>query len=40
MSEYANGRIATVLGWLYFAIIAVLAVAAIPLLLATNAGGG
>lgn len=40
MSEYANGRIATVLGWLYFAIIVVLAVTAIPLLLATNAGGG
>jgi manganese transport protein len=40
MDEYANGRIATFLGWLYFAVILVLAVAAIPLLLATNAGGG
>jgi len=40
MTDYANGRIATFLGWLYFAIIVVLAVAAIPLLLATNAGGG
>jgi manganese transport protein len=40
MSEYANGRIATFLGWLYFAVIVVLALAAIPLLLATNAGGG
>lgn len=40
MSDHANGRVATLLGWLYFGIIAVLAVAAIPLLLATNAGGG
>jgi manganese transport protein len=40
MSEYANGPIATVLGWLYFVVIVVLALAAVPLLLATNAGGG
>jgi Mn2+/Fe2+ NRAMP family transporter len=40
MDEYANGRIATFLGWLYFAVIVVLALAAIPLLLATNGGGG
>jgi Mn2+/Fe2+ NRAMP family transporter len=40
MSEYANGRIATFLGWLYFAVIVVLALAAVPLLLATNGGGG
>jgi Mn2+/Fe2+ NRAMP family transporter len=40
MSEHANGPFATVLGWFYFAVIVVLAVAAIPLLLATNAGGG
>jgi manganese transport protein len=40
MSEYANGRIAATLGWLYFGIIVILAIAAIPLLLATNAGGG
>jgi Mn2+/Fe2+ NRAMP family transporter len=40
MSEHANGRVATFLGWLYFAVIVVLALAAIPLLLATNGGGG
>jgi Mn2+/Fe2+ NRAMP family transporter len=40
MDEYANGRIATFLGWLYFAVIVVLALAAIPLRLATNGGGG
>jgi manganese transport protein len=40
MSEFANGPVATILGWLYFAVIVVLALAAIPLLLATNAGGG
>lgn len=40
MAEHANGRLATGLGWLYFGVIVVLALAAIPLLLATNAGGG
>jgi manganese transport protein len=40
MGEHANGRISTALGWIYFAIIVVLAIAAIPLLLATNGGGG
>jgi Mn2+/Fe2+ NRAMP family transporter len=40
MHRHANGRIATTLGWLYFAVIVVLALAAIPLLLATNGGGG
>jgi Mn2+/Fe2+ NRAMP family transporter len=40
MGEHANGRISTALGWLYFAVIVVLAVAAIPLLLMTNGGGG
>jgi manganese transport protein len=40
MGEFANGRLATALGWVYFAVIVVLALAAIPLLLATNAGGG
>ncbi len=34
MDEHANGRIASFLGWLYFAVILVLALAAIPLLLA------
>jgi manganese transport protein len=40
MGEHANGWLSNVLGWLYFAIILVLAVVAIPLLLATNGGGG
>ncbi len=40
MGDHANGRLARTLGWIYFAVIVVLAVAAIPLLLATNAGGG
>jgi manganese transport protein len=40
MGEHANGRVAAALGWTYFAVIVVLAFAAIPLLLATNAGGG
>jgi manganese transport protein len=40
MGDHANGRLATFLGWLYFVVIVVLALAAIPLLLATNAGGG
>jgi Mn2+/Fe2+ NRAMP family transporter len=40
MGEHANGRIATTLGWVYLVLICGLAVAAIPLLLATNAGGG
>jgi manganese transport protein len=40
MGEHANGRISTTLGWAYFAVIVVLAIAAVPLLLATNGGGG
>jgi len=40
MGEHANGPVARVLGWLYMVILVVVAVAAIPLLLATNAGGG
>lgn len=40
MGEHANGRVAATLGWIYFAVIVVLAIAAIPLLLATNGGGG
>jgi manganese transport protein len=40
MGEHANGWFSSALGWLYFAIIVVLALAAIPLLLATNGGGG
>jgi manganese transport protein len=40
MGKHANGRISATLGWLYFAVIIVLALAAIPLLIATNGGGG
>jgi Mn2+/Fe2+ NRAMP family transporter len=40
MGEHVNGRFAGTLGWGYFGLIMIVAVAAIPLLLATNAGGG
>jgi len=40
MGEHANGKVSATLGWLYFALIVVLAIVAIPLLLATNGGGG
>jgi len=40
MGDHVNGRLAGTVGWIYFVIICVLAVAAIPLLLATNGGGG
>ena len=40
MGEHVNGPIIRVLGWLYFIVLSVVAVVAIPLLLATNAGGG
>jgi manganese transport protein len=40
MGRHANGRISTALGWIYFAVIVTLALAAIPLLLITNGGGG
>jgi manganese transport protein len=40
MGEHVNGRVSSLLGWLYFALIVVLAIAAVPLLLATNGGGG
>jgi Mn2+/Fe2+ NRAMP family transporter len=40
MGNHVNGRVSALLGWLYFAAIVILAVAAIPLLLATNGGGG
>ncbi len=40
MGEHTNGRISNLLGWLYLVVIVVIAVAAIPLLFATNAGGG
>jgi manganese transport protein len=40
MGEHANGAFSRTLGWVYFAVIVVLALAAVPLLLATNGGGG
>jgi Mn2+/Fe2+ NRAMP family transporter len=40
MGAHINGRFSSALGWLYFVVIVVLALAAIPLLLATNGGGG
>jgi Mn2+/Fe2+ NRAMP family transporter len=38
MGEYANGRVANFLGWLYFGIILVVALAAVPLMLITQGG--
>ena len=38
MREHVNGRLAKSLGWLYFAIITVAAIAAIPLFLLTSGG--
>jgi hypothetical protein len=38
MGDHANGILANVLGWLYFVIILVVSVAAIPLLLVTDGG--
>jgi manganese transport protein len=38
MGEHANGRLANALGWIYLVIITVVAFAAVPLILATNAG--
>ncbi|HWI22216.1 MAG TPA: divalent metal cation transporter, partial [Baekduia sp.] len=40
MGEHANGWLAKGLGWLYFALICVMTVAAPILLFATNGGGG
>ncbi len=40
MGEHANGWVASFFGWLYMGVILVIAFAAIPLLVATNAGGG
>jgi Mn2+/Fe2+ NRAMP family transporter len=38
MGQYANKLLATVLGWLYFAIVTVAAIAAVPLYLLTSGG--
>jgi manganese transport protein len=40
MGEHANGHISAAFGWLYFGVILILSVVAIPLLLMTNGGGG
>jgi manganese transport protein len=40
MREHVNGWLAKGLGWFYFAIISVAAVAAIPLYLMTSGGNG
>jgi Mn2+/Fe2+ NRAMP family transporter len=40
MGDHANGVFGNALGWLYFAIILVVAVAAVPLLLITQGGSG
>ena len=40
MRQYANGRFANILGWLYFAVITVAAVAALPLFILTSGGNG
>jgi Mn2+/Fe2+ NRAMP family transporter len=40
MGEHANGIVANVVGWAYFALICVLTVAAPILLIVTNGGGG
>lgn len=38
MGDHVNGVIGNTLGWLYFAIILVVSVAAIPLILITDGG--
>ena len=40
MGEYVNGRLSSVLGWLYFVVLTVVALAAIPLLFASTHGSG
>ena len=40
MGQHVNGRFAKALGWFYMGVIAVVAVAALPLLFITNAGSG
>jgi manganese transport protein len=40
MGEHANGPISSFLGWFYLVVILIVAIAAIPLLFATNAGSG
>jgi manganese transport protein len=40
MGEHVNGRLANVLGTVYFALLCIVSVAALPLLFATNHGSG
>jgi Mn2+/Fe2+ NRAMP family transporter len=40
MKEYANGRLANILGVFYFVVILIVAVSAIPLMILTNLGQG
>ena len=40
MRQYANGPVAKTLGWIYFAIITVAAIAAVPLFMLTSGGNG
>jgi manganese transport protein len=40
MGKHANGTLARILGWSYFAVIVLLALAAVPLLVLTNMGSG
>lgn len=40
MGEHVNGRLASTLGWLYFAVITAAALAALPLYLLTSGGNG
>ena len=40
MGQYTNGRLSSVLGWAYLIVIAIVAIAAVPLLIVTNAGSG
>jgi Mn2+/Fe2+ NRAMP family transporter len=40
MREYVNGRLAKILGWFYFAVITVAAIAALPLYVLTSGGNG
>ena len=40
MREYVNGRLAKTLGWFYFAVITVAAIAALPLYFLTSGGNG
>jgi len=40
MREHRNGVIANSLGWIYFAVIVVAAIAALPLFILTSGGQG